>query len=173
ATVRAAWNWGGPMGLTSGPFPAKGLRYPKGREKPPFMTWAEVGRAVAGGQDPGELWECLYLDLPEIAELLAHVKGHASQPFVYPMAAFAAHTGARRSEMLRALVTDVDFDGNTVLVREKKRARDKETFRRVPLTASLATVLKEWLALHPGGKYLFCHIEEVARSKKRSQPTGH
>ena len=32
---------------------------------------------------------------------------------------FAAHAGARRSEILRALVADVDFTGNTVLVRRK------------------------------------------------------
>jgi len=174
ATLRAAWNWGGPMGLTSGPFPNKGLRCPKGKEKPHFRTWTEIEEAIAGGHDdPEELWECLYLELPEISELLAYVREHATQPFVVPMVSFAAHTGARRSEMLRALASDIDFKGNTVLVREKKKARDKETFRRVPLTASLASVLKEWLAVHPGGQYLFCNGQEVARSKKRSRTTGH
>ena len=39
------------------------------------------------------------------------------------MLCFAAHTGARRSEIMRALIADVDFIGNTVLVREKKRSR--------------------------------------------------
>ena len=107
------------MGLTSGSFPAKGLRYPKPDEKPPFKTWGEIEREIAGSGEPEELWECLYLALPEVGELLAYVRGHATQPFVYPMVAFAAHTGARRSEMLRALVTDVDFPGNTVLIREK------------------------------------------------------
>jgi integrase len=174
ATVRAAWNWGEPMGLTSGKFPNKGLRYPKGKEKPPFMLRAQIEREIAGGcEDPDELWECLYLELPELAELLVYVKEHATQPFIYPMMAFAAHTGARRSEMLRALVRDVDFTGSSVLVREKKRARGKQTTRRVPLTPSLAAVLKDWLALHPGGKYLFCLGQEVARSKKRSKTTGH
>jgi integrase len=173
ATLRAAWNWGGPMGLTTGLFPAKGLRYPKASEKPPFQTWSEIERGIAGGGDPEELWECLYLELPEIAELLAHVKEEARQPWVYPMFAFAAHTGARRSEMLRALTTDVDFSGNTVLIHEKKRARGKRTSRRVPLTPTLAAVLKEWLAVHPGGRYLFTQAQEVARSKKRSRTTGH
>jgi integrase len=173
ATVRAAWNWGAPMKLTSGPFPMKGLRYPKGQEKPPFMTWAEIERGIAGGGDPEELWECLYLELPEIGKLLAHVQGAARQPWVYPMFSFAAHTGARRSEMLRALVTDVDFVGNTVLIREKKRTRGKRTSRRVPLTPTLAAVLKDWLAVHPGGQYLFTQAQEVARSKKRSRTTGH
>jgi integrase len=174
STIRAAWNWGGPMGLTSGPFPAKGLRYPKGKEKPAFMTRAEIEKKVAAGDgDPDELWECLYLELADIGELLAYAKEHASQPFIYPMVAFAAHTGARRSEMLRALVTDVDFGGNSVLVREKKRARGRQTSRRVPLTPALAGVLKEWLAVHPGGRFLFCLGREVARSKKRSSTTGH
>jgi integrase len=175
ATIRAAWNWGQPMGLTSGPFPAKGLRYPKGKEKPPFMTRPQIEREIAAGHEaPEDLWECLYLELADIAELLAYAKEHASQPFIYPMIAFAAHTGARRSEMLRALVTDVDSAGNSVLVREKKRARGKQTTRRVPLTPSLAGILKEWLAdHHPGGKHLFCLGQEVARSKKRSRTTGH
>ncbi len=173
ATLRAAWNWGVPMGLTSGLFPAKGLRYPKATEKPPFMTWTEIERAARSNGDAEELWECLYLELPEIAELLDYVRGAARQPWVYPMFSLAAHTGARRSEMLRALVADVDFSGNTVLIREKKRARGKRTSRRVPLTPTLAAVLKEWLAVHPGGQYLFAQAKEVARSKKRSRTTGH
>lgn len=174
ATLRAAWNWGGPMGLSSGPFPARGLRYPKGKEKPPFLTRAQIEREIASGhEDPDALWECLYLELPDLRELLAYVKEHATQPFVHPMVAFAAHTGARRSEMLRALVTDVDFAGNTVVVREKKRVKGRQTSRRVPLSPPLAEVLKEWLAAHPGGKYLFCHASAVARSKKRSNTTGH
>ncbi len=46
ATLRAAWNWGEPMGLTSGKFPNRGLRYPKTDEKPPFMTMAEIREAA-------------------------------------------------------------------------------------------------------------------------------
>jgi integrase len=174
-TFRAAWNWGGPMGLTSGPFPSRGLRYPKGREKPPFMTWAEVEQNVAARpkSNPDEFWECLYLTLPEVADLLGFVRGAARQPWVYPLVCFAAHTGARRSEMLRALVTDVDFEGNTVLVHEKKRVKGLHTTRRVPLTPGLKEVLRQWMAGHPGGPYLFCHGSEVARSKKRSRTTGH
>lgn len=56
ATLRAAWNWGEPMGLTSGRFPSKGLRYPKGDEKPPFMTRAEIQRQAAAGGEPDALW---------------------------------------------------------------------------------------------------------------------
>ncbi len=173
ATLRAAWNWGEPMGLTSGRFPNRGLRYPKADEKPPFMTMAEIERQIAAGGDPDTLWEALYLQAGELIELLAHVKEKASHPWIYPVFCFAAHTGARRSEIMRALVSDVDFAGNTVLIREKKRARGERTTRRVPLSSVLKKVLLDWLAIHPGGPALFCHTGEVFRSKKRSRTTGH
>ncbi len=86
---------------------------------------------------------------------------------------FAAHTGARRSEVVRVLGADVDFAGGTVLVREKKRARGKRMTRRVPLSPLLTEALREWLKEHPGGPYLFCHEGEVFRCKKRSKSTGH
>jgi integrase len=172
ATLRGAWNWGEPMGLTQGRFPNKGLRYPKADEKPPFMTMVEIRRQLAsGGADT--LWECLYLQAGEVSELLAHVKANAAYPWIYPLCCFAAHTGARRSELLRALVADVDFAVNVVTVREKKRSRGRRTTRRVPLTPFLREVLGEWLKEHPGGPALFCHGGEVARSKKRSRTTGH
>jgi integrase len=173
ATLRAAWNWGGPMNLTEGPFPSRGLRYPKATEKPPFMTMAEVRRQVAAGGDPEALWESLYLTAGEIAGLLAHVKKKAAHPWIYPLFCFAAHTGARRSEIMRALVADVDLAGGTVLIREKKRSRGQRTTRRVPLSTFLRQVLRAWLAVHPGGRALFCHAGTVARSKERSLTTGH
>jgi integrase len=173
ATLRAAWNWGEPMKLTYGKFPSKGLRYPKEDEKPPFMTMAEIERQIASRGNPETLWEALYLQAGELAGMLAHVKRKAPHPWIYPLFCFAAHTGARRSEILRALVADVDFAGNTVLVREKKRSRSQRTTRRIPLTAFLKKVLRQWLAVHPGGPALFCHAGEIPRSKKRSRTTGH
>jgi integrase len=113
------------------------------------------------------LWDCLYLTPPQIEELLAFVQAHAAHGFLYPMFAFAAHTGARRSEMLRALVTDIDFGGETVLIREKKRARGQRTNRRVPLSSFLLHVLRDWLTRHPGGQHLFCHPLQVVRSRKK------
>ena len=99
ATLRAAWNWGEPMELTEGKFPNRGLRYPKADEKPPFMTMAEIERQLEGGGDPDTLWEALYLQACEVAELLAHVKDKATHPWIYPLFCFAAHAGARRSEI--------------------------------------------------------------------------
>ncbi len=177
ATFRAAWNWGGPMKITKGAFPSKGLRYPKGEEKPPFQTYAEIVRRIAAGgltdKKIAELWDALYLQPAELQELLALVKERATHPWVHPLFCFAVHTGARRSEILRVQVTDVDFAGDTIMIREKKRTRGQRTTRRVPLTSALATVLKDYLAGHPGGGAMFCQHGEVMRSKKRSRTTGH
>jgi integrase len=172
-TLRTCWNWGARMSLLTGAFPNKGLRYPKGKEKPPFMTAAEVRKRIAAGES-GDLWESVFLTRPEIDGLLETVKAQSAYPWVYPMFCFCAHTGARRSEMLRARVTDIDLEAGTALIREKKRRRSvKESTRRVPLSPFLRDALKDWLAVHPGGTFLFCHSGVVGRSKKRSRTTGH
>jgi integrase len=175
ASFRAAWNWAAQTGYLTGTFPTRGLKYPKAEEKPPFQTWPEIERQVARGVTPAEerdLWDCLFLTLPEIAELLQFVKAAARHPFLYPMFCFAAHTGARRSEMLRARVGDLDLEGATVTLRERKRAKGKRTCHRVALTPFLAGVLKEWLAAHPGGQHLFCHQLRVFRSKTKRVEYG-
>src|SRR5205823_2183920 len=81
---------------------------------------------------------------------------------------FAAHTGARRSELMRADTADVDLIGETVLIRERKRVRGKRTTRRVPLSPFLHQVLQAWLATHPGGGSLFCQSTRPLRSRKVS-----
>ena len=85
------------------------------------------------------------------------MKDRARHPFIYPMFVLAAHTGARRSEMLRSKIDDLDFDSKTVLIREKKRVRGKRTTRRVPMSSLLCDVLANCLARHPGGPFTFCH----------------
>jgi integrase len=120
-----------------------------------------------------ELWDSLYLRKEEVAEFLAHVREKASHPWIYPLLCAAAHTGARRSELLRVQVSDVNLDADTILIREKKRSRKQRTTRHVSLTPFLKEVLREWLGAHPGGKHLFCQAGEVVRSKKRSKTTGH
>ena len=173
---RAAWNWGKRVGLISKEWPGKGLVYPKTKEKPPFQTREEIQRRIARGgiteADKSALWESLYLNRNELKQFLEHVRQAARHPFIYPMICMAAHTGARRSELIRAEISDVDFDANEVQIREKKRVRGKVTFRRVPLSPFLANVLQQWLSQHPGGNSLFCHVAEVARSRKRSLQTG-
>jgi integrase len=174
-TLRTAWNWGMKMGHVSGRFPNEGLRYPKHDEKPPLQTREQIERQLPGATDAerADLWDALYLTLPEIEEVLEVIRQGASHPWIYPMACTAAHGGARRSELLRMRVADVDLAQGILRIREKKRARGRRTTRDVPLSPALAAVLAGWLAVHPGGQALFCHGSEVARSKKRSPTTGH
>ena len=176
ASLRAAWNWGVLAGLVDGRFPNKGLKLPKLDEKPLFQTWGEIERRIAAGgltkEQIADLWGCLYLRTDEIAELLVYVKEHGTQPWVYPFVCAAAHTGARRSELLRTQIADVDFSGNTILLHEKKRSREKRTTRRVMITPLLGQVLREWLEVHPGGPWLFAQNAKLVRSKtKRSAAT--
>ena len=60
------------------------------------------------------------------------VKTQVRYPFIYPMLAFVAYTGVRRSEMIRVTIDDFDLENGTVLIRERKRSRLRSTtFRRV------------------------------------------
>src|SRR5208282_3608223 len=128
------------------------------------QTWEQIERQIARGSvtdtAKSNLWESLFLDLSQVQELLAHVQGTARRPYVYPMFCVAAFTGARRSEILRSQIDDFDFDAETVVLREKKRDRSKElTYRTVPMTPALRTVMEEWFRDHPGGVYAFCKTD--------------
>ena len=176
ASFRTIWNWAIQRGLLTASFPNQGLVFPKMDEKPPFQTWEEIERQVKrGGLTAAEtqnLWDCVFLSVEQIQDLLAHVQLQPLQPFVYPMFCFAAHTGARRSEMMRLLINDVDFSGKKILLREKKRGKGLRTHRHVPLSPFLAQVLQDWLARHPGGQSLFVQDLEVIRSKNHRTGFG-
>jgi len=176
-TFRTAWNWGTRMEWVMGSFPTVGLRYPRSIEKPPFQTLAEIERQISAGAlseaEQAQLYESLYLQLHETADLLKDVKSTAIHAFIYPMFCMAAHTGARRSELIRMMVADVDVNGKTVTIHERKRVKGTATTRRVPMSAFLVVVMRQWLADHPGGPWLFCHEATVSRSRKRSATTGH
>jgi integrase len=177
ATFRACWNWAIHGGVLKTPFPGKGLRFPKENEKEPFRTFAEIEAILASGQAAGRradcLWESLYLTKPELEEFLGYVKENGTLPWLFPLVAFAAYTGARRSEIIRALVTDLDLKAGTVTIREKKRLKGKRSTRTAPLTPTLAQVLKDWLAQKPPCQHLFCQAERVSRSKtRRDGPTA-
>jgi hypothetical protein len=107
-TLTSLWNrWGANHGLVAGVLSLKNLEYPKKDEKPPFQTWDQIERQIAAGHlsdgEQDELWDALYLSVPQVEELLEYVRTHASLirghkrlfPFVYPMFCFAAYTGAR------------------------------------------------------------------------------
>jgi integrase len=174
-TLSIAWNWGARMDLVAGRCPVDGLRYAKGDEKPPFQSRAEIERQLPGlplGK-ADELWEALYLTASEVEQLLAYIKAHAAHPWIYPLLTTAAHTGARRAELLRMRVADLDLSMGVVSIRERKRVHGRRTTRRVPLSTTLAMVLAEWLKIHPGGPLLFVQPEVVGRSRKRSTKTGY
>ena len=174
--LRAARNWAVALDFLAAPFPKlKAVRFGKAEEKFPFMTYAEVAARVAQGGDPEKLWECLYLQPAELAELLAHVRSRANAPaWLYPMACVAAYTGVRRSEILRAEVGDLDLAEMALTVREKKRKKGTATTRRVPVAGPLAAALADWLPRRPGGTpFLFCEAGTRPRSRVRGKTTGN
>ena len=84
------------------------------------------------------------------------------------MVVFAAHTGARRSEILRSRIDDFDFAAESVLIREKKRSHEKSlTYRRVPMTDLLIETMTEWFEHHPGGPHAICAELRMRRGKRR------
>ena len=78
------------MKLAEGPYPSDGLKYPIDKEPLPYMTLAEIERRIKAGSDEAELYEALYLDASQIAQVLAHVKSRALPHWVYPMFVMAA-----------------------------------------------------------------------------------
>jgi len=147
------WGWAIRMGYVKQPFQKQGLRYPKVDEKPPFQTFAEIERRITRGKllplQQAELWDCLYFSPDELQVVLNHVQKTARSPFAYPMVLTAAHTGARRSELMRMEVQDVDFETGIITIRERKRSKGKRTTRTVPMSAHLKDVLAQSLAESP------------------------
>ncbi len=82
---------------------------------------------------------------------------------------FVAHTGARRSEVARSQISDLDFDSGMITIRELKRLRGMQSTRRVPMTPLLTTSLSEWFENHPGGQLTFAMPEDVCRSRKERE----
>jgi integrase len=118
-TLSSLWNrWAMPLGLVTGPAPGKGLIYAKGRAKPPFQTRDQIERQIERGGstdvEMNELWGSLFLTLSQVRELVDHVGLRQGHPWVYVAVCLAAYTGARRSEILRSRVDDLDFVGSMI-----------------------------------------------------------
>lgn len=163
-TFRQIWHWARVRGHAKGTCPIvddygkRIISVPKRSEKERFQTWQQITRRInresLNEKEVAPIWESLFLDEDQVSDLLSHVKEHATQPYIYPMYAFAAFTGARRSEIMRSLVDDFDFDQRLVRIREKKRKKDfASTTRFVPLNQHLVTIMEQWFDEHPGGKY--------------------
>ncbi len=155
-SLRTAWNWARRQLNLAETFAGVGLDFAKIEEALPFMTWQEAEARIAAGDDAERIWDCVYLMTHEITELLDYVKTRLVSPWVYSMFVFAAHTGARRSEIVRVLPSDVDVKAGVVTIREKKRDKQKYTTRRAPMTPLLKEVLAKWMLRREKGKTVFC-----------------
>jgi integrase len=175
ATLITVWNWAHRRDRAPAPCSTKGVTFPKGGERERFRTYDEVAEIVARGglskTRVRELWDGLFLRKEEIDEVLAHVRTHAPVDWLYPFFVVAAHTGARRSELLRARVEDFDFENKVVTLREKKKSRTKETLRTVDMSSLVQAVMRKHLASpeHPGGAYAFCATANVPISDSISR----
>jgi len=99
-------------------------------------------------------WECVYLDTDRVLDLLGFVEANARHPFLFPMLAFAAFTGARRSEVVRSEIEDFDFERETVKIRQKKHDPSSGGgYRHVDLHWRLAGIIQDWFSRHPGGTW--------------------
>ena len=168
ASLSGVWNWAARMGDVRGVFPSKGLSFHKTTEKPMFQTRSEIERQIAKGGlsdiEQADLWDCLYLSADDIDDVLQVVQEVALHNFIHPMVLLAAHTGARRSEIMRALSQDFDFDGGFVRLHEKKRVRGRTTTRAVPLSTQLKSVMSAWLTSRTH-RQTFTHGDETLTVK--------
>jgi integrase len=167
AMLRVLWNWGRKFKHLAAPFPFRlgDLEFERTVDRAPFQTVEQIRRAIERGNlSAGEvsaLWECLYLTLEQVHEVLEHVRATASHSFIHPMFAFVAMTGARRSEICRARVEDFDFENRVVTIREKKRKRGRDSFRKVDMNSQLVRVIGDWFSIHPGGPFAITKGGEV------------
>lgn len=170
-TLGTVWRWAERTGLVIGTFPRRGVRLPKSDELPPFQTRDEIERQIAQGgltaAEESSLWDAAYLRRTEIDALLHDVRERGAHPFIYPMVVVAAHTGARRAELLRSRRSDFDFESGVLTIRERKRVHGRNTTRRVPMSATLRAAISDWFEHHPGGQATFCHPYAIRRSRLR------
>jgi integrase len=166
-TLRMVWNWGLANGHITAPLPfeMRRLTFPKGTAREPFQTWEQIERKLEAlrrakkltPEREASLWETLYLSEAQVQGCLDHVRRKAGHPFVYPMFAFCAYTGARRSEILRSEREDWDFKADTVAVRQKKSDTSRTfTLCHVSIHPALAEAMAEWFKNHPGTAPTIC-----------------
>lgn len=162
-TLLRVWNWGQKRKLIGTDFPdLSDVEFPKTEEKPPFQTYDEIVAQIdqddLSNAEQLELWDALYLRVSEVDQVMKQVRENAYHSFLYPMVVTAAHTGARRSELIRSRLSDIRKD--SIIIREKKKKQGRLTTRRVPLTTKLKETLGEWCEQHPGGPFTFITVDE-------------
>jgi integrase len=143
-------------------FPTRGLNFPRSMERPIFRTHSETMELVEGlnEEEAEPFWEAVYLDEKELTEFLKYCEDKSPTPWFFPIVVTCTFTGCRRSEFLRAQKTDFDFRREQFSIRERKRKHNvSESTRLVKIHPKLATTLKEWFKVHPGGRSAFCERE--------------
>ncbi len=152
-TFSTIWAWMAEAKLVSHSFPNHRLRFPKRSEKQPFQTLEQIEAKVERGglteSQQSELWDTLFLNVKQVDDVVDHVLEHGNDKMIYTMICVAAYSGARRSEILRSEVEDVDFRSGMLTIREKKRLRGIWSTRTVPLQPKLRNALKTWIVSLP------------------------
>ena len=175
-TFSQLWGMARAKEYVVGPSPTRAVKLNLLDEKPAFRTWEEIETIIARGklseEQQAEYWDCLFLDEKQVQEFVGFVRATADHPFLYAAIAFAAFTGARRSEVIRSKIEDWDFDRGIVRIREKKGSRKSNTtFREVNVHSKLRTIMQDWFKVHPGGVCTIVAPAELPRSRvKRSGP---
>ena len=142
-----------------------------------FQTWDQITRRIERGslseEETKSLWRGVFLDNDQICELLEHVETYSRHAFIYPMFAFAAYTGARRSEILRSEIEDFDFQSHQLMIRERKRRKNRSgSTRLVPLHPKLCEIIMAWLKNHPGGRYTIA-APHIVQRRINTKSTDH
>ncbi len=161
ATLRFVWNWAKQRGTVPTKFPEVDLTFRKEKQPEPFRTYDQIQAILArGGVDKRrerELWDGLFLDPSQVAEVLEYIRLKTRAAYLYPFVVVAAYTGARRAELFRSRVEDFDFESKLILLREKKRTHESETFRTVDMTPRVEDVVRRYIGQdHVGGQVTFC-----------------
>jgi integrase len=75
------------------------------------------------------------------------------------MLMFALHTAARKGEIYRAKVDDLDFTRETIMIRTSKREHGNTEYDRIPMTKTLKKELQSWLKERPvKSEHLFVNL---------------
>jgi site-specific recombinase XerD len=85
----------------------------------------------------------IIMSVDEVLKVLETAKAF-SPDILYPFLAIAAHTGARRSEIIKLNRTDIDFETGLIHFRETKNSHE----RFVRFSSSLKNILVEQIAKH-------------------------
>lgn len=173
-SLQSVFSWAAHREIIPATFSTRRVVFPKSKDKPPFQTYEEISAIVKRGglssQAERELWDNLFLTTEQVSEALIYVRENATVEWLYPLVVAAAHTGARRSELLRSRIEDFNFEAKTVLLREKKKSKERETFRVVDMTPFLSGVVKAYFASgHPGGAVAFAAEANVELTDGVSQ----